>query len=233
MNRFLLIYLKTNVFKKKAVAFTRSTEINFKGLNFNKFLLFIDLNNIKRYNEYYNYQQFNLYYLKNIYNINLKEKSINAKKILPSKLIKHTLFKTKNLHYKRYSIKYFNEVAYMFLVNIWLKNSKVICRYIKTKLDTVHFKRHRGYFLFFFRILTKYILPNFKILQIKGITLKFKGKLGRGGNARKRTMFYHKGYYSLSNKLLALNRNTWDVWTKTGTVGCNFQIFYNKYDRLS
>lgn len=79
--------------------------------------------------------------------------------------------------------------------------------YIKKKLDSVHFKKHRMYFLFFFRILNRYILPNFQILQIKGITLKFKGKLGRGGNARKKTMFYHKGYYSLSNKFLSLNRN--------------------------
>lgn len=51
-------------------------------------------------------------------------------------------------------------------------------------------------------------MPNFRILKLKGITLKFKGKLGRGGNARKKTIFYHKGYYSSTNKMLALNKNT-------------------------
>jgi hypothetical protein len=39
-------------------------------------------------------------------------------------------------------------------------------------------------------------------------------------------MFYRRGLYSLSNKSLSLNRNKWDVWTKTGTFGCTFQIFY-------
>jgi hypothetical protein len=82
---------------------------------------------------------------------------------------------------------------------------------IKKKLDNVHFKKHRLYFLFFFKILNKYIKPNFKQLQIKGITLTFKGKLAKGGNARKRTLFYKKGLYSLSNKQLGMNSNKWDV----------------------
>ncbi len=76
---------------------------------------------------------------------------------------------------------------------------------MKKKLDTVHFKKHRFYFLFFFKILNKYIKPNFQSLQIKGIYLVFRGKLGKGGNSRKKVMFYKSGYYSLSNKLLCLN----------------------------
>jgi hypothetical protein len=86
--------------------------------------------------------------------------------------------------------------------------------------------------LFFFKILNKYIKPNFKELQVKGISLVFKGKLAKGGNARKRTLFYKTGLYSLSNKLLSLNTNKWDVWTKTGSFGCVMRIFYNKYDNL-
>jgi hypothetical protein len=39
-------------------------------------------------------------------------------------------------------------------------------------------------------------------------------------------MLYKQGYYSLSNKMLAINVNKWDVWTETGTFGCTFQIFY-------
>lgn len=61
------------------------------------------------------------------------------------------------------------------------------------------------YFLFFFRILNTYITPNFQRLQIKGIYLVFRGKLGQGGNSRKRVLFYQRGHYSLGNKLLALN----------------------------
>jgi hypothetical protein len=114
----------------------------------------------------------------------------------------------------------------MFLVCVWLKNSKLLCKFIKRKLDSVHFKKHRSYFLFFFKILNLYVIPNLTLLKVKGITLKFKGKLGRGGNSRKKTTFYHKKYYSLSNKCLSLNQHKWNVWTQTGAVGCVFQIFY-------
>ena len=32
-------------------------------------------------------------------------------------------------------------------------------------------------FVIFFRLIRRYIVPNFVILQVKGVTLKFKGKL--------------------------------------------------------
>jgi hypothetical protein len=45
-------------------------------------------------------------------------------------------------------------------------------------------------------------------------------------------MFYKSGYYSLSNKMLSLNTQKWDVWTKTGSVGCTMRVFYKNYDNL-
>lgn len=210
------IYL--NIFFRDIIKFSK---------NFYKDLIYFTLsNNIRKYSVFVNYQYFNLYYLNNIYKINLKEKNINTIKILPKKVIKHILYKTRYKHYKRFKIKYFNEVIYMFLICIWLKNSKLLCQFIKYKLDTIHFKQHRTYFLFFLKIFNIYIIPNFTSLKIKGITVKFKGKLAKGGNSRKKTFFYHRGYYSLSNKFLSLNRHKWNVWTKTGAVGCTLQIFY-------
>lgn len=173
-----------------------------------------------------NYQYFNSAYLQNIFKLNLREKYLNSLNIIPKKTTKYILFKAKFKNFKRFGIKYFNEVLYMLIINFWLKNSKNIALFIKRKLDNVHFKRHRAYFLFFFRLIRRYIVPNFNLFKLKGVTLKFKGKLARGGNSRKKTMFFWKGYYSLSNKHLRLNRNKWDVWTKTGTVGCTLQIFF-------
>lgn len=204
--------------------------ISKKNLNYRVF--FVSLSSTNKYTNFLHFQSFNTNYLRNIYDINLKEKNINAVYSLPKKISKLLMFKVRNLHYKQFGIKYFNEIAQLFVTNIWLKNSKNICKYIKKKLDSVHFKKHRAYFLFYFRILNKYIVPNFKVLQVKGVTLVFKGKLAKGGNARKRTMFFKKGYYSLSNKLLSLNLNKWDVWTRTGTFGCTMQIFYKNYDNL-
>jgi len=44
-------------------------------------------------------------------------------------------------------------------------------------------------------------------MSVRGITMKFKGKLARGGNSRTKTMLYKHGHFSLSNKLLSINSN--------------------------
>lgn len=201
-------------------------------LNIIDTLFFIEKSNKNKLRAYKLYQFFNINYLKNIYDINLKEKNINSLYTLPNNLIKLIIFDLKNIHFKKFNIKYFNEIACLFLINLWLKNIKNIAKYIKKQLDNVHFKKHRSYFLFFFKILTKYAKPNFKYLQLKGLVLEFRGKLGKGGNSRKKVMSYKYGQYSLSNKMLAINSYKWDIWTKTGSVGCYMKIFYNKYDNL-
>lgn len=93
--------------------------INLKKLekkNFN--LFFIEENTTYNFTTFRFYQFFNLNYLKNIYNINLKEKNINAIKTLPKKLSKNVLFKVRNVSFKQFNIKYFNEIAHLFLINM-------------------------------------------------------------------------------------------------------------------
>jgi hypothetical protein len=170
-------------------------------------LFFIQQSTNYRYNNFINYQFFNVFYLQNIFKITLKEKNLNTLKVIPQKLTKLILFKVRNVSFKKFNIKYFNEVVNLFIINIYIKNAKNLCKYIKKKLDSTHFKKHRSYFLFFFKILNKYILPNFKLLNLKGVTLSFKGKLGKGGNARKKIMMYKKGKHSLSNKMIKINSN--------------------------
>ena len=226
----IIIYILINYLIKNNYNIINYQNIN-KHNNLNNInIFFLKKNNLFKFTLYKNYQLFNAHYLKNIYKINIKEKNINAINILPEKLSKKILFKTRRINYKNFNIKYFNEIIYLFLINVWLKNSKNICKYIKKKLEHVHFKKHKSYFLFFFKIINKYITSNFNLLKLKGLALTFRGKLSKGGNSRKKVMSLKRGYFSLSNKLLSLNMNKWDVWTKTGTFGCTMQLFYKKYD---
>lgn len=233
INSYLTLLLEINYIKTKSatIRYNQQKLITHDFIT-NYRVFFIEQNNKNKFSNFKIFQLFTASYLKNIYNINIFEKNINAINILPNKLSKNFLYKVRNVNFKQFNIKYFNEVGYLFLVNIWLKNIKNICKYIKKTLDNIHFKKHRLYFLFFFKILNKYIKPNYNQLQIKGLYLVFRGKLGKGGNARKKVMFYKNGYYSLSNKMLCLNTQKWDIWTKTGTVGCTMRLFYKKYDNL-
>lgn len=187
INYTLLIAKKKNKKLSKNINYN-----NFKKLaKIDKFLTQkIYLKKKTIYYSFLNFQQFNSMYLYHIFRLNFQEKYLNSLHIIPKKITKYIIFKTRFKSFKFFGIKYFNEILYMLIINFLLKNSKNIAIFIKNKLDTTHFKRHRAYFLFFFRLLKRYIIPNFSILHVKGVSLKFKGKLGRGGNSRKKTLFF-------------------------------------------
>jgi len=232
INNHLLICV---INKKKNLPIYYKKKINpvkIKNIKVNYTLFFIDDKNFKKIFVNFYLNIFNNKYLKNLYNLNFKEKNINCLDIIPQNIKKNLIYQTQSVSFKQFGVKYFNEVAFLFVTNIFVKNCKNICIFIKKSLDSVHFKKHRLYFFFFFNILSNYIEPFFKELKVKGFCLIFKGKLAKGGNSRKQTLFYKRGLYSLSNKNLKIEKNKWDIWTKTGSVGCTFQIFYKKYDNF-
>ena len=73
--------------------------ISKKNLNYRVF--FVSLSNTNKYTNFLHFQSFNTNYLRNIYDINLKEKNINAVYALPKKISKLLMFKVRNLHYKQ------------------------------------------------------------------------------------------------------------------------------------
>jgi hypothetical protein len=89
-----------------------------KSYNISYNIFFVDQNNKYKFNVYRYYQFFNINYLKNIYKINLKEKNINTLTILPKKVTRNLLYKVRNISFKQFNVKYFNEVAHLFLVNM-------------------------------------------------------------------------------------------------------------------
>jgi len=203
ININLLIYYQ---FKNNNFITYLTSTIKKPNKNAYYYLLYLHENNKKKlFKELF--QLYNLQYLQNFYNVSLREKNINAISVLPKEVTNYILYKTINQSYKAFKIKYFNEVLCLFLVNIFLKNSKNVCKFIKKKLESVHFKEHRKYFLFFIKILKKYVKNNFTILKVSGVVLKFKGKLGKGGNSRTKTMYFKAGKTSQGDRGLCLNNN--------------------------
>lgn len=117
INYYLLLYLINKDFLNKSNILVNNLQKK-KKINYLQNIYLIRLGNIHTYQEFLNYQYYNLHYLQNIYKIKLKEKNINSLYSLPKKLIKYILFKTEYKNFKQFGIKYFNEIVYMFLVNI-------------------------------------------------------------------------------------------------------------------
>jgi hypothetical protein len=65
-----------------------------------------------------------------------------------------------------------------------------------------------------------------KKFDIKGYSIFFKGKLGRGGGARKKIFFVKSGFNSLSNGTLRFNYKKFILITSSGVLGCCINIFF-------
>lgn len=81
-------------------------------------IFFLEQNNKNKFPTFKFIQMFTSIYLQNIYKIDIKEKNINTINVLPRKLSRTFLFKVRNTNFKQFNIKYFNEVGYLFLLNI-------------------------------------------------------------------------------------------------------------------
>lgn len=65
--------------------------------------------------------------------------------------------------------------------------------------------------------------------RAKGISIFFKGKLGKKGSVKKSTFFNKIGLVSLSRKDLRFNYRTFIISTHTGVIGANISVFFNGY----
>lgn len=119
LNTTLILYISLDHLTDKSNLIFYSPNFSLKIKNSQFYdLFFIEINNKNKFSSFKFFQFFTALYLQNIYKINLKEKNINAISVLPKKLSKSFLFKVRNINFKQFNIKYFNEVGYLFLVNI-------------------------------------------------------------------------------------------------------------------
>jgi hypothetical protein len=116
-----------------------------------------------------------------------------------------------------------NRVAAHFIATVYtamvLKESKAITLFIRKIMRGVHFKKHPFYFSFVGSLIKDVIKPQLHTFNCLGLSVVFRGKLGIGGNARKRALKYQTGMISSSSKYVKLSRSINVVRTKTGIVG--------------
>lgn len=88
--------------------------------NNNIFFFLLNLRNKEnpRLSLYNTLNLLNSLYLSNLYNIKLSEKSFNIINLLPKKITNDILFLSRKTSYKRFQIKYFNEILVLFISNI-------------------------------------------------------------------------------------------------------------------
>ena len=192
-----------------------------ENLNNKNFFNFFFFNKKNIYKFYYNYFFYNKFFL-NTFIKNFSEVNLNCKNLF-DEYNKNIIINSKNK--TEFKIKNFDSIFFLWFISFFFKSIKNVCIFIKDTLEEIYFKDHTLCYNFFFFICNELWL-NKKMLRLGGIHIYFKGKLNRGGNARKKKIIFKKGLYSNTNKLLKLNYEKFSIRTDTGSQHCFFKIFF-------
>lgn len=112
------------------------------------------------------------------------------------------------------------------IVSLKYKDSCLFVPLLQQMFEFVHFKNHRRLFYFCRRLIFLSSVKFFSTAFVLGISLCFFGKLGVGGNSRKRAYKYKYGLVSNSTKLLKIDYSNLFFRTETGVVGFTYSVYY-------
>lgn len=120
----------------------------------------------------------------------------------------------------------FHRLLCVLFSSMRFKDAALLPPVIQQMFEPVHYSKHRSLY-FFWRSLIFVLLPHFFIFyNVGGVKLEFHGKLGVGGNAKKRSYYFSRGLASNSTKFLKIDTARGQIRTATGVVGFTYSIFY-------
>lgn len=139
-------------------------------------------------------------------------------------LLSARIFLKKRLSRSKNTMLY--NLPYILILTFYLKELSAIIFFLKTFFEQLHFSQHKR-MLYIINFLVYYFSKTIlKYYRCKGFYICFKGKLGVGGNARKRNYKIKLGDYSLNTLNKRLKYTTFSLWTITGTVGVKIILTY-------
>ena len=136
---------------------------------------------------------------------------------------------TRLFHYNfQFSTIFFlKEFLEFIMFSLKSKNFYLLFVYIQRIINNLIVWEHKRFFTFIFKVLSANFAYYFDVFGVKGIKILIKGKVGVGGNSRKRKMLLNLGKTSSSfmkARISTLSR----LWnTRTGALGVRIWILYN------
>jgi len=193
--------------------------------------------NTSKFNTLSNYYKNNLFFIK-YYIVKFIYGYLNNKKLLFSlkknqlgfndNLVGYSLIlnKAKRLLFlKELNINLKSFIEFL-LVSLYSKDVILFKNFIKYILENIHFKKHKR-FLYNLKVLLNLILNIYSYdLQLLGLYIKIKGKIGVGGNLKKRKYSFKNGSFSFTKKNQKLSYNRDIIRTYSGVLGFEIYLAY-------
>lgn len=132
----------------------------------------------------------------------------------------------RSFNYQFSTIFFLNEFIDIIFLAFKLKNFKLLIDYLNKILKVLTIWDHKTFLLFFFNIISEQMYPLFKTFNILGFKVLIKGKVGVGGNSRKRLIILKLGKLTTTRNFV--NTYTMNTWlnTATGALGFRIVMFY-------
>ena len=170
------------------------------------------------------------YFISDIFKKIFKNKVtiINFNYFLKTK-VKKFIAISRRLHNKSKFFKktiFIQKILKITLASLLYKDSKILIHVIKEIFEKTHYSKHKMYFIFWKNFIKGFLVKFYKRLAILGLKLEFHGKLGVGGNSKKRSYYYSVGRCSNSTKLFKIDSTNSFFRTQTGVVGFTYSIYY-------
>lgn len=136
------------------------------------------------------------------------------------------LLKRKLIRNKNYPTTSFNNLINCLLLSFYLKDSFIFVKNIVSLFEGTFYKNHRK-LLVMLRYIFKTSINLFYFFNVLGVLFRIKGKIGLGGNSKKRRikLIFHK--LKLNNKNIKLCYNNTITRTDSGVLGVNFLLTYS------
>jgi len=100
--------------------------------------------------------------------------------------------------------------------NVWLKN----------KFEGVFYRKHKKLLYLIKLFFINYVSIYLNMFRCHGFYLKIKGKIGVGGNSKKKRYLVRIGKHSLTSKSLKFTNQISVIRTLVGTLGVKLALFY-------
>ena len=114
----------------------------------------------------------------------------------------------------------------LLLVSLISKDVILLKNFVKYILESIHFKKHKSFLYSLKTIFLIISVSMFNSLNIKGLYIKLKGKIGVGGNLKKRKYNLKLGEFSFTKKNQKLNYVKDSIRTYSGVLGFEIYLSY-------
>ncbi len=220
------------ILAKGNFAFSENFFICFKKIKIKKFFLKKSITTFKIYKFSKKKKKVNYFFFFNKFLVNFLEFFLKAKIVFnfkkgSNKLVLNQLSSRKfYLKYFKKNLKITKQILGIIYYSLLLKDSSIFVNFLKKILEKLDVKLHKKVFLGLKKLLKDIFKPIFNFLGVCGLFFNVKGKIGVGGNAKKRRYFFYYGAHSITNRNIKVDIKYTPVWTLTGSLGFTFLIFY-------